>query len=262
MAISPERPPAARVRLDRARRRRDRHPHGPDRRRSPPATRRTRTTSRATAAKIFHASIGPSTRAPTTRRRGRDEGRARLRDRRRPHAEGARADRHGRKLARRPSAGMSSACGRWRSRQRALRLLPALVPPRLRRVRPSATTASSRSRSYRSAPRGGTARTEYLLDSAHHGLAMNQAAPSSAWPARCPTTRRSSTAAAPPAAHRAVGRPPTGPPRATTGAYCFVSVAGEDRVAVISFRRQGGRQHQGRRPPPADAAGYRPPRSS
>jgi DNA-binding beta-propeller fold protein YncE len=83
----------------------------------------------------------------------------------------------------------------------------------------------------------GLARTDYLLDSAHHGLAMNPkgtklcvAGTMSGYAAI--VTRR------PFELQRTVrvGRVPYWSAASRDGRYCFVSVAGEDRVAVISFR--------------------------
>ena len=63
-----------------------------------------------------------------------------------------------------------------------------------------------------------TPREQYLLDSAHHGIAMNPRAPGSASPAPCPTTRRWSTPTTSSAARCSSGRTasPTGSPRAGT----------------------------------------------
>ena len=56
---------------------------------------------------------------------------------------------------------------------RALRLLPGLVLLRVRQVRPARTARSSTSSTCRSARAKGCRAPTYLLDSAHHGLAMN-----------------------------------------------------------------------------------------
>jgi DNA-binding beta-propeller fold protein YncE len=87
----------------------------------------------------------------------------------------------------------------------------------------------------------GLDRTEYLLDSAHHGLAMNPrgtklcvAGTMSGYAAivtRKPFALQRTTA---------VGHVPYWSQSSKDGRYCFVSVAGDDRVAVISFRT--GRQ--------------------
>jgi DNA-binding beta-propeller fold protein YncE len=83
----------------------------------------------------------------------------------------------------------------------------------------------------------GLPRTDFLLDSAHHGLAMNPkgtklcvagtmsgyAAIVTRRPFRLRRTIR-------------VGRVPYWSHSSEDGRYCFVSVAGEDRVSVISFR--------------------------
>jgi DNA-binding beta-propeller fold protein YncE len=87
----------------------------------------------------------------------------------------------------------------------------------------------------------GLDRTQYLLDSAHHGLAMNPrgtrlcvAGTMSGYAAivtRTPFKLRYRVR---------VGRVPYWSQSSKDGRYCFVSVAGEDRVAVISYRT--GRQ--------------------
>jgi DNA-binding beta-propeller fold protein YncE len=83
----------------------------------------------------------------------------------------------------------------------------------------------------------GLDRTEFLLDSAHHGLAMS------------PNGRRlcvagtmsgyaAIVATRPLRLQRAVrvGRVPYWSASSRDGRHCFVSVAGDDRVAVVSFR--------------------------
>ena len=58
-----------------------------------------------------------------------------------------------------------------------------------------------------------------------------------------------------------VGRVPYWSHSSEDGKYCFVSVAGEDRVSVISYKTAPrGRAHQGRRSPAADAYGRDPAR--
>jgi DNA-binding beta-propeller fold protein YncE len=83
----------------------------------------------------------------------------------------------------------------------------------------------------------GVPRTDYLLDSAHHGLAISPdgkklcvAGTMSGYAAI--VTRR------PFALQRRVkvGHVPYWAAPSESGRYCFVSVAGNDRVAVISFR--------------------------
>ena len=83
----------------------------------------------------------------------------------------------------------------------------------------------------------GLPRTDFLLDSAHHGLAMNPggtrlcvagtmsgyAAVVTLKPFKLKRTTR-------------VGRVPYWSQSSADGRYCFVSVAGEDRVSVISYR--------------------------
>jgi DNA-binding beta-propeller fold protein YncE len=80
-------------------------------------------------------------------------------------------------------------------------------------------------------------RQDYLLDSAHHGLAMNPKGTK-----LCAAGTMSNYAAI--VRRRSlrvqrivpVGRTPYWSASSADGRYCFVSVAGEDRVSVISFR--------------------------
>src|SRR4051812_15128837 len=87
----------------------------------------------------------------------------------------------------------------------------------------------------------GVDRTQFLLDSAHHGLAINPAGTK-----LCVAGTMSGYAAIvtrqPFAAQRItnVGHVPYWSQSSKDGRYCFVSVAGDDRVAVISWRT--GRQ--------------------
>jgi DNA-binding beta-propeller fold protein YncE len=83
----------------------------------------------------------------------------------------------------------------------------------------------------------GLARTDFLLDSAHHGLAMNPQGSK-----LCVAGTMSDYAAIvtrkPFRLQRAVevGDVPYWSHSSEDGRHCFVSVAGEDRVAVISYR--------------------------
>ena len=83
----------------------------------------------------------------------------------------------------------------------------------------------------------GIPRTEFLLDSAHHGLAMNPRGTK-----LCVAGTMSNYAAIvtrkPFRLQRTVkvGRVPYWSHTSEDGRYCFVSVAGEDRVSVISFK--------------------------
>lgn len=82
----------------------------------------------------------------------------------------------------------------------------------------------------------GLARTDFLLDSAHHGLAMNPDGTK-----LCVAGTMSQYAAIvtrePFAVQQVtqVGRDPYWAESSEDGRHCFVSIAGEDRVAVISF---------------------------
>jgi len=83
----------------------------------------------------------------------------------------------------------------------------------------------------------GLPRTEFLLDSAHHGLAMSPKGTK-----LCVAGTMSRYAAivtrSPFRLERTipVGRDPYWSHSSENGKYCFVSVAGEDRVSVISFK--------------------------
>jgi DNA-binding beta-propeller fold protein YncE len=84
----------------------------------------------------------------------------------------------------------------------------------------------------------GLRREQYLLDSAHHGLAMNPSGTR-----LCAAGTMSDYAAIVSRrtfAHQLVpvGEKPYWATNSGDGRNCFVSVSGEDRVAVISYRRQ------------------------
>ena len=83
----------------------------------------------------------------------------------------------------------------------------------------------------------GLPRTEFLLDSAHHGLAMS---PNGAKLCVAGTMSRYAAIVTrkPLKLKRTipVGRDPYWSHSSENGKYCFVSVAGEDRVSVISFK--------------------------
>jgi DNA-binding beta-propeller fold protein YncE len=83
----------------------------------------------------------------------------------------------------------------------------------------------------------GLPRTEFLLDSAHHGLAMSPkgtklcvAGTMSRYAAIVTRSPFKLARTIP------VGRDPYWSQSSENGKYCFVSVAGEDRVSVISFK--------------------------
>jgi hypothetical protein len=83
----------------------------------------------------------------------------------------------------------------------------------------------------------GLSRQQYLLDSAHHGLAINPkgtklcaAGTMSNYAAIVKRTSLQLQRTVP------VGRVPYWSASSVDGRYCFVSVAGDDRVAVISFK--------------------------
>jgi len=83
----------------------------------------------------------------------------------------------------------------------------------------------------------GMSRTDYVLDSAHHGLAMNPEGTK-----LCAAGTMSDYAAivrrGPLKLQRIVrvGTTPYWSASSVDGRYCFVSVAGDDRVSVISFK--------------------------
>ena len=100
-------------------------------------------------------------------------------------------------------------------------------------------------------------REEYLLDSAHHGLAMNPqgtklcVAGHDVRLRRDRRPRRRSPTSSP-----RVGQKPYWATNSGDGRYCFVSFSGDDRVSVDLLRdRARGREHPRRRPPAADADG-------
>jgi len=113
-----------------------------------------------------------------------------------------------------------------------LSFLHGFVEFDLRTGRPSRIAILPLSDAARSLPR-----TDYLLDSAHHGLGMNTAGTK-----LCAAGTMSGYAAI--VDRRTlrvdnvirVGRVPYWSTSTEDGRYCFVSVAGEDRVSVISFR--------------------------
>jgi hypothetical protein len=81
-------------------------------------------------------------------------------------------------------------------------------------------------------------REDYLLDSAHHGLAMNPQGTK-----LCAAGTMSDYAAIvrrDTFAHNIVnvGEKPYWSTNSANGKYCFVSVSGEDRVSVISYRTE------------------------
>jgi hypothetical protein len=86
--------------------------------------------------------------------------------------------------------------------------------------------------------RSGVPREQYLLDSAHHGLAMNprgrKLCAAGTMSNYAAIVRRRSFK------HRIidVGEKPYWATNSGDGRFCFMSVSGEDRVAVISYRRE------------------------
>jgi hypothetical protein len=86
--------------------------------------------------------------------------------------------------------------------------------------------------------RSGVPREEYLLDSAHHGLAMNprgrKLCAAGTMSNYAAIVRRKSFR------HKIidVGEKPYWATNSGDGRFCFMSVSGEDRVAVISYRRE------------------------
>jgi DNA-binding beta-propeller fold protein YncE len=103
----------------------------------------------------------------------------------------------------------------------------------LKRDRPTRLAVLPKSKRSRNLPR-----TEYLLDSAHHGLTINPrgtkfcvAGSMSDYAAI--VTRRNLK----PQRIIPVGETPYWSTSSEDGRYCFVSVAGEDRVSVISWRK-------------------------
>ena len=144
---------------------------------SRPATRRTRTTTPSDGERIYHASIGLVYTPADQPAARHDQGRALLPDRRRRHQRDHRADRHGPEARR---GGLSehelggAADGAHARRE-------AASTSRSRSSTASSSTTSSGTASPRVADLpiptspGRCPREEYLLDSAHHGIAMNGA---------------------------------------------------------------------------------------
>jgi len=83
----------------------------------------------------------------------------------------------------------------------------------------------------------GLARQDYVLDSAHHGLAMNprgtKLCAAGTMSDYAAIVRRKTLALQ---RTVAVGETPYWSASSDNGRYCFVSVAGDDRVSVISFK--------------------------
>ena len=86
--------------------------------------------------------------------------------------------------------------------------------------------------------RSGVSREEYLLDSAHHGLAMNprgrKLCAAGTMDGYAAIVRRKSFR------HKLidVGQTPYWATNSGDGRFCFMSISGEDRVSVISYRRE------------------------
>ncbi len=103
-------------------------------------------------------------------------------------------------------------------------------------------------------------REQYLLDSAHHGLAMN---PSGDEAVRGGHDVRLRGDREPPSvrvqAHRRSARSRTGRPTAATAALLRLGQRRRPRLGDLLPDRPGGRAHPGRRPPAADAHGRDPP---
>ncbi len=103
----------------------------------------------------------------------------------------------------------------------------------LKRDRPTRLAVLPKSKRSRNLPR-----TEYLLDSAHHGLTINPrgtkfCVAGSMSDYAAVVTRRTLK----PERIIPVGRTPYWSTTSEDGRYCFVSVAGDDRVSVISWRK-------------------------
>jgi len=86
--------------------------------------------------------------------------------------------------------------------------------------------------------RSGVPREEYLLDSAHHGLAMNprgtRLCAAGTMDGYAAIVRRKSFR------HKLieVGHTPYWATNSGDGRFCFMSISGDDRVSVISYRRE------------------------
>lgn len=86
--------------------------------------------------------------------------------------------------------------------------------------------------------RSGVSREDYLLDSAHHGLAMNprgtKLCAAGTMDGYAAIVRRKSFR------HKLieVGHTPYWATNSADGRFCFMSISGDDRVSVISYRRE------------------------
>ena len=140
----------------------------------------------------LHADRRPAARAGPRH----EQGRALLPDRRREHAPGTQALGHGRqaRAGRPPGHGVSGAPDGAGAR-RPLRVLPGLVLPRLRGVRPAGGPRHARWPTCRSARRQRARRASSTCSTRRTtGWRSTTTGPSCASPARCPTTPRSSGA--------------------------------------------------------------------
>ena len=248
---------------------RQRRPH--PRRRTParrsaassPATRRTRTPTPRTASGSTTPASASSTRRPTTRRSTPPRATATSRSSTRQTFEILERLDMGEKLAEAgyPEHELGGAAD-GAVAARAVRLLPGLLLPRLRRVRPSQGQRVTRVANLPiSEEAEELPREEYLLDSAHHGIAMNG-------DGHAPLRRRDDVRLRGDrlASHLQVqadprrARSPTGRPPASDGSLCYVSWSGTDKISVISYRkRKEIAEHPGRRPPAADPHRLRAP---
>ena len=216
------------------------------------ATRRTRTTTPPTARRSSTRASGSSTRRPTSPSRTR----------RRATASSRSSTRRRYKVLKRYDIGQIARRGRL-PRDYSLRraadgdrarredhLHAALVPARLRRVRPRRRTSRCGSRTCPSARRPrAPPRENYLLDSAHHGLAINPEGTK-----LCAAGTMSDYAAIVQRdsfAHRSSPRRREAVlvDQQRDGSYCFVSASGDDQVSAIDYasEREVAR-HPGRRP--------------
>jgi hypothetical protein len=80
-----------------------------------------------------------------------------------------------------------------------------------------------------------TPREQYLLDSAHHGIAMNPAGTKLCVAGTIPTTRRSFRARPSRARFFPAGEKPYWSTNGLGGGTCWVSFSGDDRVGVFDY---------------------------